>query len=96
MKSKIVLWGTNAQDEKILVAIALRAEENRVDIWTFPESVATEDFYQQMMKEWRDGAGLELPEPNTHLERELSVTEGLLPEDIKVERTDVVQRAQTE
>jgi hypothetical protein len=96
MKSKIVLWGNDAQDEKILIAIALRAEENKVDIWTFPESVATEDFYQQMMKEWRDGAGLELPEPHTHLERELSVTESLLPDDIKVERTDSVQRAQTE
>ncbi len=96
MKSKIVLWGNDAQDEKILIAIALRAEENKIDIWTFPESVATEDFYQQMMKEWRDGAGLEFPEPHTHLERELSVTESLLPDDIKVERTDVVQRAQTE
>jgi hypothetical protein len=96
MKSKIVLWGSNAQDEKILIAIALRPEDNKVDIYTFPEEVATEDFYQQMMKEWRDGEGFELPENHTHLERELSVTESLLPDDIKVERTDLIQRAQTE
>jgi len=96
MKSKIVLWGNDAQDEKILIAVALRADENKVDIWTFPESVATEDFYQQMMKEWRDGAGLELPQPHTHIERDLSVTESILPDDLKVEHTDVVQRAQTE
>jgi hypothetical protein len=96
MKSKLVIWGSNAQDEKIMIAVALRADENKVDIWTFPESVATEDFYQQMMKEWRDGEGMEMPEPHTFLERELSISEGLLPDDIKVERTDVVQRAQTE
>lgn len=95
MKSKLVLWGSNAQDEKLMIAIALRVEDNKVDIYTFPESVATEDFYQKMMKEWRDGAGFEMPE-HTHLERELSVTESLLPDDLKVERTDVVQRAQTE
>lgn len=96
MKSKLVLWGTNAQDEKIMIAVALRADDNKVDIWTFPDSVATEDFYQQMMKEWRDGEGMVFPEPHTHLERELSMSDSLLPDDIKVERTDVVQRAQTE
>lgn len=96
MKSKLVLWGSNAQDEKCLIAVSLRAEDNKVDIWTFPESVATEDFYQQMMKDWRDGEGMELPDPKTYLERDLSITESLLPDDLKVERGDVVQRAQTE
>ena len=61
MKSKLVLWGSNDLDEKLMIAVALRIEDNKVDIWTFPESVATEDFYQQMMKEWRDGGGLEFP-----------------------------------
>lgn len=96
MKSKVVLWGSNAQDEKILIAVALRAEENKVDIWTFPETLATEDFYQQMMKEWRNGVEFELPEPHTHIERDLSVTEGLLPDDLKPEKTDIVHRAQAE
>lgn len=96
MKSKLVLWGSNAQDEKCLIAVSLRAEDNKVDIWTFPESVATEDFYQQMMKDWRDGEGMELPDPKTYIERDLSITDSLLPDDLKVERGDVVQRAQTE
>ena len=95
MKSKLVLWGANAQDEKLMIAISLRVEDNKVDIYTFPESVATEEFYQKMMKEWRSGTDFEMPE-HTHIERELSVTESLLPDDLKVERTDVVNRAQTE
>jgi len=39
---------------------------------------------------------MELPDPKTHLERDLSITESILPDDLKVERGDVVQRAQTE
>ncbi len=96
MKSKLVLWGSNAQDEKCLIAVSLRADENKVDIWTFPESVATEDFYQKMMKEWRDGSGMEMTDATTHIERDLSLSDSLLPDDMKVERGDVVQRAQSE
>lgn len=96
MKTKLVLWGTNEADERILMALALNAKENKVDIWTFPEKVVTEEFSQKMMREWRNGAEVEFPEEKTHMERELSVTESLLPEELKVERGDVVQRAQTE
>lgn len=95
MKTKLVLGGTNGQDEKILLAIELKAEDNKVDIYSFPESVATEEFSQKLMSDWRDGKEVEFPE-HTHIERGLSVSESLLPEHIKVERTDLIQRAQTE
>ena len=96
MKSKLVLWGTNAQEERVLIAMQLRADDNKVDIWMFPEAIASPDFSQQMLNEWRNGAEVAFPEGGTHLERELSVTESLLPDDIRVERTDVVNRAQGE
>jgi hypothetical protein len=96
MKTKLVLWGSNSQEERILVALELRAEDNKVDIYTFPEEAATEEFTQKMLKEWRENQVVEFPDGHTRMERELAVTEGLLPEDIKVERVDVIQRAQTE
>ncbi len=96
MKTKLVLWGNNAQDERVLMALALRPEDNKVDIYTFPEKVVTEDFMQKMMREWRNGTEVEFPEEQTHIERELSITESLLPDELKVERGDVIQRAQTE
>ena len=96
MKTKLVLWGSNATEEKILIALQLRAEDNKVDIWTFPETVATDEFARQLLGDWRNDVAVTFPEEHAHLERELSMTESLLPEDIKVERGDIVQRAQTE
>ncbi len=96
MKTKLVLWGSNAQDERVLIAMQLREKENKVDIWTFPEAVATEDFVQLMMNDWRDDKEVALPEEKTHQVVELTVTDNLLPEDLKVEKGDIVLRAQTE
>ncbi len=96
MKTKLVLWGTNAQEERILIALELLTEDNFVNIYTFPESVATEEFSQQMLDVWRDGGEVPFPEGYTTDKRELTITEDLLPEGISAERGDIVQRAQTE
>ncbi|MCE7924028.1 MAG: hypothetical protein DYG98_13300 [Haliscomenobacteraceae bacterium CHB4] len=96
MKNKVVVWGTNAENEKVLIALELKADANKVMLYTFPEAIATDDFVNKMMNEWRDSKEVTFPEGHTTLERELSVTENLLPDDLKVERGDVVQRAQTE
>lgn len=96
MKQKIVLWGTNAQEEKVLIALELKADQNKVVLHTFPESIATEEFTNSMMNEWRNGQEVPFPDGTTTVVRDLSVTDTLLPEDLKVERGDVIQRAQTE
>lgn len=96
MKNKIVVWGTNEENEKVLIALELRADDNKVMLYTFPEAVATEEFVNKMMADWRVDGEVEFPEPHTSQERELSITEGLLPDELKVERGDLIQRAQTE
>lgn len=96
MKTRIVIWGTNEKDEKLLIAIALNAPENKVDIYTFPEQIASEVFYNLLMNQWREGMDIEFPEGYGQIERPLSMSESLLPDELKVERTDLIQRAQTE
>jgi len=96
MKKKIVLWGNDADDKKILIGLELKAEENKVNIYSFSEDIATEEFYNQMMDQWRTDKEVTMPEGHKLVERPLSMTDDLLPEDIKVQRTDLINRAKTE
>jgi len=97
MKNKLVLWGTNAENERLLIALELKTDNNKVMLYTFPEAVADEVFVQKMMQEWRESKSeVEFPAGHTSVERELSVTEGLLPDTLKADRPDLVQRIQTE
>lgn len=96
MRNRIVVWGTDAQDQKVLLAIALEADDNKIDIWSIPDRDCTEDFFKKMMSEWREGKDMDLPPSTSHISRELTMAESILPEEIKVERTDVISRAQME
>lgn len=96
MKTKLVLWGIDANDSKVLIALQLRPEENKVDLWTFPDKDLTDAFVDDMLNKWRNGQEVAFPESKTHIIRELSVSESLLPEDLKVKDGHLIQRAQTE
>lgn len=96
MRRKLVLWGTNEKDEKILVALELLENENVVNIFTFPEKIATEEFYKQMSEQWKNDVDIEFPEGFSKIERKLSVSDSLLPDEIRVERPDLITRAQAE
>lgn len=96
MKTRIVMWGSDEKDQKVLIAIALRAEENVVDVFTFPFETTTEEFYNLMLNEWRESHEVPFPEGYTHLVRPLTASDHILPETLKVDRTDIIQRAQTE
>ncbi|WP_238750048.1 coiled-coil domain-containing protein [Neolewinella maritima] len=78
------------------MTIELQVTDNIVRIQTFPEKVVTDEVYTAFMDKWRKGQDAELPEPDRVIARELSVTDGLLPEDLKAEQTDMIVRAQTE
>ncbi len=96
MKRRLVLWGENAAEEKHLYAIDLQEENSKVEIYAFPLEQVTETFSQDMMSKWRNGEELPFPEKHKTYERPLNLSETLLPEDVKVDRTDLVNRAQTE
>jgi len=96
MKTKLVLWGKNEQEERILTAIELHAKENKVGTYVFSKDVSTDDFAQTLMNEWRLDKEVTLPEAHTYTERELSISDDMIPEGITVERDDLLKRAQTE
>ncbi len=96
MKTKIVLWGHDEKDEKVLIAIELLEDKNKVRVITFPENVATEEFYNQMMNLWREGQPVPFPDGHGEIERPLSMTDNLLPDTLKTSRSDILARAKTE
>ena len=96
MRNRIAVWGRDAQEKRVLITIELQVTDNIVRIETFPEKVVTDEVYNAFMDKWRKGDEAELPEPDRVIARELSVTESLLPDDLKAEQTDMIVRAQTE
>ena len=96
MKTKIVLWGENEKEDKVLLGIELVAADNIIRIHQIPEKDATEIFYNQMMNQWRQGQTIPLPSTTEVVDRPLSMSESLLPENLKTQRQDILARAKTE
>ncbi|MEL6989820.1 MAG: hypothetical protein AAGK97_18575, partial [Bacteroidota bacterium] len=96
MKTKIVVWGSNQNDEKILIGLELLAKENKVNIYTFPENLATEELYNSLYNDWREGKEMEMPSGHQLIQRELSASEDLLPEEIKISKGNIIERVKTE
>ncbi len=96
MRNRIAVWGRDAQEKRVLITIELQVADNIVRIQTYPEKVVSDDVFKAFMDKWRKNQEAELPEPDRVIARELSVSEGLLPDDLKAEQTDMILRAQTE
>ncbi|MEP7194954.1 MAG: hypothetical protein ABI851_00430 [Saprospiraceae bacterium] len=96
MRTRLVIWGSNAEDQKVLLGISLNADENKIELVAIPARDCTEEFYNKMMSTWRDGGDLELPISTEKRTLELTMSESILPEDFRVERSDMIQRAQME
>lgn len=96
MKTRIVFWGTNAANEKVLVALQLDPEQNKVHEWIFPGATVTEDLANAMMKDWRNDKDVPFPDTVIHSEKALTASESLLSEGLKPDKDDIITRAQTE
>ncbi len=95
MKDKIVFWGQDEKENDILVALRLRANDNKVDIWTFQKDKHPETFVDKMFQNWDDINPDEFEEPYLHIERDMSQPT-LLPDEIRTKSTEIVARAETE
>lgn len=96
MKSKLVLWGKNPEEQKVLLALSLQEDEKKVSIYVFPEEVITVELENQLHKDWKAGDEVNFPAEAKKFEKELSLVNDLLPEGFSAERDDLVKRAQTE
>ncbi len=96
MKNKIVIWGENQSNDKVLITLELKELDNNVEINVYPESVASEELYKSLMNDWKNDKMDELPQGGDKIIRPLSVSESLLPDELKVSQSDILTRAQTE
>lgn len=96
MKTKLVLWGNDKEDKKILIALELLSVDNKVVLRVVPEGNATEELYSDLMEKWRDNQEVTFPKDTAVTTQPLTLTNTLLPEDIKVEKTDIINKAQAE
>lgn len=96
MKTKLVLWGKIAEDQRVLAAIELKSEDNSVATYIFPQEIVTDEFAEKMMEQWRNNKEVEFPEGYQHTELPLSVTEPIIPADLVLERADLLKQAEHE
>lgn len=99
MKTKLVLWGTKGTEEtteKVLLALELHPDDNKVSTWAFEGELATEEFSEQLLNQWRKNEAVAFPEGVTAKEDALTSSVNLLPEGITLEKDEILQRTQTE
>jgi hypothetical protein len=99
MKTKLVLWGTKGTEEntqKVLIALELNPETNKVKSWFFEGEEASEDFSKALMEQWRKGEAVAFPEGVEAQEAPLSASTRLVPEDIVTDKAELLARTQTE
>lgn len=99
MKTKLVLRGTKGSDEiptKVLIALELKPEDNRVYSWLFAGDDASEEFAKQLTDSWMKGEAVVFPDDCVQASDDLSPNRGLLPEGILPEKEELIKRKQTE
>ncbi len=100
MKTKLVLWAiqtTNEQpEEKVLLALELHPDENKVTAWVFGGENASQEFSDQLMNHWRKGEAVAFPESAVKFVQDLSASSNLLPDSLRPEKEELLKRSQTE
>lgn len=99
MRTRLVLWGKTAENERALIALLLDEHKGEIDVWKLPEGVVTDELEEALMEKWRKGEEVEFPQGYTPVKTKLSLSESILPEGIKPENEEsenLLKRVQAE
>lgn len=93
MNTRLVLWGEIGTDRKALIAIHLDEETAKIHTYAFPKDEATKEIQDALFVEWKNGGEFTFPENTIHWEIDAN-NDTILPEEVKVDRLDVVLQSQ--
>ena len=93
MNTRLVLWGEIGTDRKALIAIHLDEETAKIHIHAFPKEEVTKEIQDAVFVEWKNGGEFTFPENAIHWEIDAN-SDTILPEEVKVDRLDVVLQSQ--
>lgn len=96
MKTNLVVWGKKNQDERVLIAMELNVEENKVDVYSFNAETATENFVTQMFHEWKEGKSIDFPDDNEKFTLDLTASKSILPENLSSDDEALINKTQAE
>jgi chromosome segregation ATPase len=99
MKTRVVIWTKttqNEQENRSLTALQLRPEENKVESWTFPADVSTDELRKSLMDDWRMGKEYAFPEGVQHESRPLSASDDILPAGFSTDEAGILDMAKKE
>ncbi len=97
MNTRIVIGATNEKEEKVLLALELKPKENKVEIWSIPDKDVTDQLETDLINKWKKNEVVSLPESATKMDRPLSISESILPDELKVIKgSDILRRCKTE
>ena len=83
MMQNIVMWGEVGTDQKVLLAIKLKEEENKVHIFGFQKEKVTKEIQDKLFSEWKNGGEFDFPEGIYHWIVPAS-NDNILPDDVRI------------
>ncbi len=96
MRTRLVLWSKNENNERYLLALSLDEHKGDIDVWKLPEGIVNDELEDALMESWRKGEEISFPEGYTPVKTQISVTESILPEGLTAEDENLLKRVQAE
>mgnify|MGYP000697501883 CR=1 FL=1 len=93
MNTRLVLNGEIGTDRVALIAINLDEATAKIHIYAFPKEEVTKEIQDKLFIEWKNGGEYEFPSFTIHWEMDAN-SDTILPENVKVDRPEIVLQSQ--